>query len=397
MDETFIRKSLNVCKSIVGIDASQLYPFSMCQPMPTGLYTRYEYDSELQRFKPRQNKTRSFENMVMSYFQRIRPDCKIESNITTGTQKKNDCFSADGFCSHCSTVFEAMGCYYHYCPCQETRPSLGEKEVERGCKRREVDEMRRAYISNKGYNVVEMWECEWWKLYKTNSLVKQHLRESFPYKLPLTEESLLQRIKDGNLFGYLQCDIEVPEHLRENFANFPPFFKNTNVSKDDIGPLMKEYAEKNQSLTRPRRMLISSFHLKNGTLITQLFLFYLQQGLVCTKISRFVEYTPLSCFNSFVQSAVKARREGDKNPNSTVVAETMKLLANSSYGYQIMDRSRHTVTKYLNDEKTHSAINNKMFKRLNHINDNLYEVEMAKAEVEHKEPIIVGFFQFTVR
>ena len=139
-------------------------------------------------------------------------------------------------------------------------------------------------------------------------------------------------------------------------------------------------------------MLISKFHLKNGTLITPLFLFYLQQGLVCTKIYRFVEYTPLSCFNSFVQSAVNARREGDKNPNSTVVAETMKLLANSSYGYQIMDRSRHTVTKYLNDEKTHSAINNKMFKRLNHINDNLYEVEMAKAEVEHKEPIIVGFF-----
>ena len=165
--------------------------------------------------------------------------------------------------------------------------------------------MRRAYISNKGYNVVEMWECEWWKLYKTNSLVMQHLRESFPYKLPLTEEGLLQRIKDGNLFGYLKCDIEVPEHLRENFANFPPIFKNTYVSRDDIGPLMKEYAEKNQYLTQPRRMLISSFHLKNGTLITPPFLFYLQQGLVCTKIYRFVEDTPLSCFNSFVQSAVK--------------------------------------------------------------------------------------------
>ena len=35
VDETFIRNSENVCKSIVGIDASQLYPYSMCQPMPT--------------------------------------------------------------------------------------------------------------------------------------------------------------------------------------------------------------------------------------------------------------------------------------------------------------------------------------------------------------------------
>ena len=33
-----------------------------------------------------------------------------------------------------------------------------------------------------------------------------------------------------------------------------------------------------------------------------------------------------------------------------------------------------------------------MFKWLNHINDNFYDVEMAKAEIEHKEPNIVGFF-----
>ena len=41
VDETFIGKSINICKSIVGIDASQVYPYSMCQPMPTGLYTRW--------------------------------------------------------------------------------------------------------------------------------------------------------------------------------------------------------------------------------------------------------------------------------------------------------------------------------------------------------------------
>ena len=68
MDETFIRKLSNLCKSIVGIDASQLYPYSMCQPMPTGLYVRWEYDSEFKRFTARQNKSRSFENMALSYF-----------------------------------------------------------------------------------------------------------------------------------------------------------------------------------------------------------------------------------------------------------------------------------------------------------------------------------------
>ena len=57
-----------------------------------------------------------------------------------------------------------------------------------------------------------------------------------------------------------------------------------------------------------------------------------------------------------------------------------------------MDPSRHTVTKYLNGEKTQSAINYKLFKRLNFITDQLYEVELVKSEIEHREPIIVGFF-----
>ena len=378
VDETFIRKSSNLGKSIVGIDASQLYPYSMCQPMTTGLYTRWKYDSETKRFTARQNKSRSFENMVLSYFQQRRPDCKIESNATTGRQKKIDCFSVDGICYHCNTVSEAMGCYYHYCPCQEARPSLTDSDIESGIKKRQQDEMRRDYVQQKGYHIDEMWECEWWRLYKTDASVKNRPRENFLYKRPLSEEQLLQGIIDEQLFGYVQCDIEVPEHLRSYFSHFPPIFKNTVVSREDIGTLMREYAEKENIMPQPRRMLISSFILTNGTIITPLLLFYFKLGLVCKKIHRFVQYTPRKCFNSFVQSAVDARRQGDENPSSSVVAETMKLLANNSYGYQILDRRRHIVTKYLNDEKTHSAINSKMFKRLNHITDQLYEVELVK-------------------
>ena len=150
VDETFIRDSGIICKSIVGIDASQLYPYSMCQPMPTRLHTRWKYDTESNRFEAQQNKSRNFENMVMSYFQRRRLDCKIESFYTTGTQKQIDCIKGDGFCALCKSVFEAMGFFYHYCPCQEARPFLTEEDVERGNKKREMDQMRKEYIKEKG-------------------------------------------------------------------------------------------------------------------------------------------------------------------------------------------------------------------------------------------------------
>ena len=65
VDKTFIRRSNIVCKPILGIDARQLYPFSMCQAMSTGLYTRWELDSDLQKFKARQNKIKKLIRKIL--------------------------------------------------------------------------------------------------------------------------------------------------------------------------------------------------------------------------------------------------------------------------------------------------------------------------------------------
>ena len=53
VDGIFMRKSANICKSVVAIVVSQLYPYFMYQSMPTGLYTRWDSDSETGRFTPR--------------------------------------------------------------------------------------------------------------------------------------------------------------------------------------------------------------------------------------------------------------------------------------------------------------------------------------------------------
>ena len=45
------------------------------------------------------------------------------------------------------------------------------------------------------------------------------------YKRPLREERLLERIRSGKLFSYVQCDIEVPGELKKKSANFPLIFR----------------------------------------------------------------------------------------------------------------------------------------------------------------------------
>ena len=143
--------------------------------MPTGLYTRQDYKEETQKnFK-------AFENMVMSYFQATRPklrEYKIESYYNAGTQEKTDCLSVDGSCNHCKTVFEAMGCYFQFCPCQEARPSLIDDDIKRGTKKKEMDELRKDYIREKGDTIEEMWECSWWDQFKNKVEVKNHLQKT---------------------------------------------------------------------------------------------------------------------------------------------------------------------------------------------------------------------------
>ena len=84
----------------------------MCQEMPTRLYASWEYDSETDLFEARNNTTRNFANMVMPFYQELRPECKIDRIYTTGKPKKIDCFHVEDYYDydHCKTVFEAMDC-----------------------------------------------------------------------------------------------------------------------------------------------------------------------------------------------------------------------------------------------------------------------------------------------
>ena len=252
---------------------------------------------------------------------------------------------------------------------------------------------RRAYIRARGYDLQEVWECEFSAMLKVNQdNCRDVLRLDVAYRSALTFQQLVDGIRGGYLFGFLHCDISIPEDLRGSFKNFPPIFKNVDVSRDDIGDHMRQHAEENGLLRKPTRMLISSFYQQDGCFITPMVKFLLEKGAEITRIYWFVEYVPEKCFKPFVESVVEARRKGDDNKDSAVEAETMKLIANISYGIQLMDRTKHRNTVYATDSKADKLINLKTFHSLNTIEDDVYEVTSLKSSIVHKEPLILGFF-----
>ena len=231
-----------------------------------------------------------------------------------------------------------MGCFYHYCPCQEARPALTEEDIQPATKKRELDQMRRRYIEKKRYTAVEMWECWWWNLYKTKVSVKEHLRESSPFQRPLRQAHIMDKIKSGALFDYVQCDINVPDQPRENIVNFPPVFKNTKVCRQRIHALMQKYAEKKRLMSQPWRLLYFSFELNNGTSFNPLLLFYLELELVSTNIYRFVEF-PCEMFHQFCairyHCSLSRRRESHLQCCCRNIEVACKeLVGPSNYGSQ---------------------------------------------------------------
>ena len=184
---------------------------------------------------------------------------------------------------------------------------------------------------NVGIGMVETLQ-NWW-------VEEETLERIFRMQVSVSREyQLLDKIKSSALFGYLQCDMKIPEHLKVQVANFSPIFKNTNACKKTIGSLMQKFAEKQALMSQPRQMVISSFELTNGTTINPLLLFYMELRLVSRKVYRLFEFTPVKFINILVQE--------DENPKSSVVAETIKLLAKTArMVINFFYHSRHSVTK----------------------------------------------------
>lgn len=109
------------------------------------------------------------------------------------------------------------------------------------------------YIRRQGYTVVEMRECEWGCIKSRDPLVRIFIASKFQRPLDhayhLNEQPIHQAVVNEQIFGVVEFDIRVPEHLKEHFSEMCPIFKNVYISREDIGEFMKTFAEENDIMT----------------------------------------------------------------------------------------------------------------------------------------------------
>ena len=95
-------------------------------------------------------------------------------NVGEHRIKNKKRYTADGYCKSINTIFEFQGCYYHGCKtcmptginikCKKTFEELYDKTQK-----------KKEHCINEGYNYIEIWECEWNKIKKTDELLDNYI------------------------------------------------------------------------------------------------------------------------------------------------------------------------------------------------------------------------------
>jgi hypothetical protein len=363
------------CKAVIGYDCNSLYPFSMAQEMPVGPCTVRvgpDFVSMRQDCGPRHS------TVALEWLEFVahRTGHRVQ-HAANGPEVKLGEATVDGFVHETQTAYQFHGCYHHGHECPKGIRSDGMRQ-ERRRKTEESDE----YIRREcGVDLVVQWGCQWEEEKQGGNLaavefIRQRTalrapgRSSLPARMVNGhQETILKAVENGKLFGMVQVDIHVPEELRTRFEDMPPIFKTTSVGRDDIGDYMKRHCEQMGIMKKPSRMLISSYWAEGMLLITPLLRWYLQKGLVVTRIHLVMEWQSQRRFEEMTYNVAQLRRDADGDPKKAVTGNSAKLLANSAYGKLCEDRARFRRVKYVRGSELRRHVKSPLFCDMQPVSD----------------------------
>ena len=359
-------KGKELCQRVIGYDANSLYLNCTGKEMPTGWYELREKEKDFK--KSTKYSTQSIE--WLEYLMQSQDIYIRHAENHVHGEKRIENYSVDGYCKETNTVYEYLGCYFHgHCQYDDPKKILDTY-------------IRIETLRKLGYNVVTIYECEW-KMRGIDIKV-----QNAPPTCSVKD--MEKAIVTGESFGFVKCDIHVPDHLISYFSQFPPIFKNTEITMADIGEHMQAYARSIQREKCNDRALISSMRGDGIVILTTLFKKYMEMGLVCTNIEWVLEYQPKRVFEWFQNKVVNDRRMADLDPSFAIRGETSKTSGNCAYGKCNIDKTKHNSVSFVKENNLDIHVQNPLFKSIQELEGSIHEVVKGKKKVVVDTPLQVA-------
>ena len=93
-----------------------------------------------------------------------------------------------------------------------------------------------------------------------------------------------------------------------------------------------------------------------------------------------------------MMEVAQPRLDGDRDKDKALIAETMKLIGNSSYGKLITNKEKHHDIVYVDESEIGAEIMDEHFYGLTELPNGYYEVEKTKQRIILDLPIHLGVF-----
>ena len=385
-----------VCRHILGVDANSLYLKCMGEAHCTGFYVVRKRE---EGFRPVLSQQVSYSAAEWLRYRSIVDSVDIchqynYGEVCVGVQR----IRVDGFVKGKKLIYQFQGCYWHGHTCRMNKSVLSNEKGRAWLKERAQKTLAVSlYLKALGYTVIEEYECRWQKLRQSPECLKLKPQWGVKKPAPATEMSeleIVEGVKAGSIFGLIQVDVHTPDHLKEKFSEMTPIFKNSLVGLGDVGDHMKRYLEASGKLKQPQRQLIGSF-FGNGILLgTPLLKWYLDHGLLVSKVHLVVQYTPEETFKPFVHEVTAARRKGDENVDCKILSDLYKLLGNSSYGKTICNKQNFVNTKYVQPHIARRLALHWSVQQAQDISENTVELSCLPISITYDLPVQIGFMVY---
>ena len=112
---------------------------------------------------------------------------------------------------------------------------------------------------------------------------------------------------------------------------------------------MQAFAKQHDIMTTPRHALIGSCKGDKILLGMALLKFYVNKGLVVSRVHRAVQWRSHPWLEPFTNFVPTSQCTTDADPNQKILGEMAKLVGNAGFGRFIMDVSRHQEVSYEQD------------------------------------------------
>ena len=399
------------CQAILGFDANALYLQAIGEPMAVGPFVRRLAENG---FRPELRDKYMSAYYWMDWLAHSH-GVFIQHKINTGREVRVGKYPVDGFVPTThpekkGIVFQFHGCYWHGHQCEVTRGIKDDKWHATRSQKYQKTQETTAYLKRE-HDVIEIWECQFREYCQQHPEIYNFINSMRPgffqtHKGKITSDAILEGVDSGVLFGMVEVDIEVPQQWPpyfqhptmtpyQYFQEMSPLFCSTEIPFEAIGQHMQTHIRQYNLSAKPRRLLVGGMKAQQILLATPLLQWYLNHGMIVTKVYQVVEFQKQRCLRDFVKEVSDARRQGDVDPDTAIIADTNKVIGNSGYCSLIMDKTKHREIKYVQGEnETCLKVNDPLFQKLECLDEEeqYYELEMSKRKIKLDLPIQLGYF-----